>query len=293
MQQLLFCTCLVQNGAISGTAFIFNAQSGNGVAPVLVTNKHVALVPGDGSFSLIAKEPGQDKPKLGERIDFSHPQFSSLWTGHPSAGIDVAAAFLAPFINNADRQGKPVFYRAVTEQICPTEQIIENLDAIEAVTFVGYPNSIYDQTNLTPIMRRGYTATPLALDYNGAPVFLIDASVFPGSSGSPVFIYQQNYSENGSIMLGSSRLLFVGVVASVAVQHDVGQITTSVMPKVSFNQILDLGIVFNWRAVIETVEALFKAHGLPYGAPAPAELEAQEEVEITTQNEPPKRPDAG
>jgi hypothetical protein len=36
--------------------------------------------------------------------------------------------------------------------------------------------------------RRGMTATPPQLDYCGRPTFLIDASVFGGSSGSPVFL---------------------------------------------------------------------------------------------------------
>src|SRR5437763_136516 len=37
----------------------------------------------------------------------------------------------------------------------------------------------------------GVTANPLQADYDGRPVFLIDASVFPGSSGSPVVICNQ------------------------------------------------------------------------------------------------------
>jgi V8-like Glu-specific endopeptidase len=291
MQQLLFCTSMVQIGNTAGTAFIFNAQSGSNIVPVLVTNKHVALVPGQGSFSLMANEA--DAPKLGERVEFSHPNFSALWTGHPSGNVDLAAAFLGPFINSAAAQGKGVFFRAVGEQVCPTAEIVENLDATEPIVFIGYPDALYDKANLTPIMRRGYTATPIALDYNGIPAFLIDASVFPGSSGSPVFIYQENYRDGRAIRLGASRLLFAGVVASVHTQKDVGQIVTNRAPTTSFNQLLDLGIVFNWRAVIETVANLFNAHGLPYGAPAPAKIQGQEAMEITTQDEPPVRPSAG
>ena len=40
-----------------------------------------------------------------------------------------------------------------------------------------------------PILRRGTTATPIALNFEGRPEFLIDAAVYPGSSGSPVFVY--------------------------------------------------------------------------------------------------------
>jgi hypothetical protein len=158
--------------------------------------------------------------------------------------------------------------------------------------FIGYPNALYDKTNFTPIARRGYTATPVALDYCGTPSFLVDASVFPGSSGSPVFIYQEGYRQGNSYMLGATRLLFVGVVASVQVQHDVGQIITGSLPKIAFNQILDLGLVFNWRAVIETVENLLKVHRMPVGTQVPEIAQGQDEVQISTQEEPPARPNA-
>jgi hypothetical protein len=112
MQQILFTTCLVQTGTSAGTALIFNIKSDGNDVPVLVTNKHVAQVPGFGSFSLLAHD-GNGGPKLGERVAFGHNHFSSLWTGHPSDQIDLAACFLAPFVNNASANGKGVFFRAV------------------------------------------------------------------------------------------------------------------------------------------------------------------------------------
>lgn len=97
----------------------------------------------------------------------------------------------------------------------PNEEQIKQMDAIEPITFIGYPNGIWDSTNLLPVARRGTTASPIEVDFEGSPRFLIDASVFGGSSGSPVFILNQGPSQpemvalplaHVSILLGLSPL---------------------------------------------------------------------------------------
>ncbi|MFT3756084.1 MAG: hypothetical protein QM769_09065 [Pseudoxanthomonas sp.] len=70
----------------------------------------------------------------------------------------------------------------------PTPQQVTKLDAAESVTFISYPNGVWDSKNLLPVARRGTTASPIEVDFEGTPRFLIDASVFGGSSGSPAFI---------------------------------------------------------------------------------------------------------
>ena len=63
-----------------------------------------------------------------------------------------------------------------------------------------------------PIIRRGITASPVWNDFDNTPSFLVDAGVFPGSSGSPVFILNQgSYATKDGISLGN-RLLFLGVI---------------------------------------------------------------------------------
>ena len=94
-----------------------------------------------------------------------------------------------------------------------TEEQLKDLSAIEEIIFVGYPDSLRDEVNMTPITRRGITSTPLDQDFNGEPVFLIDASVFGGSSGSPVFILNQgSYTTPKALKVGT-RIIFLGIVA--------------------------------------------------------------------------------
>jgi hypothetical protein len=102
--------------------------------------------------------------------------------------------------------------------------ILKGLDAVEEVLFIGYPCGIWDARNLLPIVRRGITATPIYIDFSGRKQFLIDASVFPGSSGSPVFIYNAGIywdKKSGSTVVGH-RLFFLGILSEVFQMVDTG-----------------------------------------------------------------------
>jgi len=54
----------------------------------------------------------------------------------------------------------------------------------------------------------------MTVDYLGLPAFLIDAAVFPGSSGSPVFLLDRGMYQNrtGGTVVGS-RVMLLGVLA--------------------------------------------------------------------------------
>ena len=93
-------------------------------------------------------------------------------------------------------------------------RMLSSVDAVEEIIMIGYPNGLWDSTNNMPIVRRGITATNISFDYNGKKEFLIDAACFPGSSGSPVLICNVGAyrDKQGNLNLGSSRVLFVGVL---------------------------------------------------------------------------------
>lgn len=149
----------------------------------------------------------------------------------------------------------------------PTVDQLAQLDAIESVTFIGYPNGIWDSANLMPVARRGTTASPIAVDFEGTPRFVIDASVFGGSSGSPVFILNQGmYTDKRGNTVVASRVLFVGVVAAVFFRTELNQIVavpvpTQTQPMAQQREMIDLGIVFKARTVVETIEAFIRSRG--------------------------------
>lgn len=115
-----------------------------------------------------------------------------------------------PLIGHIKKSGHDVYLPWIGGDLIPNVKAIEEIDLIETVTFFGYPNGIWDTANFLPIARRGVTATPISIDFQGKKQFLIDASVFPGSSGSPVFIINTGMYTNkfGQTNLASGLFFF-------------------------------------------------------------------------------------
>ena len=88
------------------------------------------------------------------------------------------------------------------------------------------------------------------------------------SSGSPVFLYNPGmwYSKTGTTTLGT-RLKFVGVVAAVFFRNDINEIVTVPIPTQNeravavSREMIDLGVVFKARTVVETIELLARNRG--------------------------------
>jgi hypothetical protein len=56
---------------------------------------------------------------------------------------------------------------------------------------IGYPKGFWDRVNNLPVVRKGITATPIYIDYNGKKEFLLDIPIFSGSSGSPIVLFNE------------------------------------------------------------------------------------------------------
>ncbi|WP_083868169.1 trypsin-like peptidase domain-containing protein [Halomonas smyrnensis] len=243
----------------SGTSFAFNHWYKGKNYPFLVTNKHVVKDAEKGGLTFIKKN-GDGAPALGEGHRLNFRDFKSAWFNHPSDDIDVCVTPLFPLISNMQKHGVEIFYKAISTEHIPNENQIKDLDAYEEVVFVGYPNGIWDKANLLPIMRKGTTATPFSVDYEGEKKFLIDASVFGGSSGSPVFIYNSGTygTKSGEAMMGT-KFYFIGVVASVYFKTNAKEVVelpvpTSTKSLAVYEEMIDLGVVFKADAVRETIE---------------------------------------
>jgi len=247
----------------TGTAFVFAVVRGDRNFLCLVSNKHVIANATVGRFFFTAATKEGTAPDIGKRVDIVHNQFDRAWHGHEDPAVDIAITPLWPIVKQLEAQNAKPFFVPITDELMPTEAQLGELDALEEVVFIGYPNGIYDTKNLLPVMRRGTTATPIHVNYDGKPIFLMDASVFPGSSGSPVLIcHSGSYRSKNSLVLGS-RLLFLGIVSSVFVRHDHGRIElmtipTQQMPMARTEQMIDLGVVFNYNAVRECVESFMR-----------------------------------
>lgn len=262
-ENLFFTTVRIDTvtseGNGSGTGFLFSHKFRDKEYPFVVTNKHVTRGAHKGGITFIRRDGEQ--PKLGSSFRVDIDNFDASWFGHPDPDIDITVIPLVPLTNFMTSKDIEIFYRTVSTINIPTPEQEAELDALEDVVFVGYPNGIWDSKNYTPIIRKGTTATPLSIDYAGRKQFLIDASVFGGSSGSPVFIYQSGMyaTKNGPACAGT-KFYFIGVVAAVYYKTSANEIVSLPIPTTRKSiavdtEMIDLGIVFKASTVVEAIES--------------------------------------
>lgn len=233
----------------SGTSFVYRDLA----SPLehqlfLVSNKHVIANAISGTIFLTEKD-SDGKPILGQPFFLINDGFSSQWHGHPNEDVDVA---VMPFSWQLAMTAQ-AFLRPITVGEVASEDVFENLDVSAPILFIGFPNGMFDEKHYLPIVRRGYVATSPNLDFNGEPLFLIDASVFPGSSGSPVFTVGEH------IIGGTPALKLLGIISAVYTQSTDGRISwtpapSSQVPIPTIEQMIDLGVVYKAKCIQETID---------------------------------------
>lgn len=272
-KQLYFCAVRIDSidaggQRSSGTGFYYSYDVGPDLhIPLVFTNKHVIAGAVSGTLSF----PGGDEngPLLGEPIQVHLADFESRWITHPDPNVDLAAFPLSPVFEQLKAEYKRptvLCLVPITSSLTAKDSDLEELSGIEELAFVGYPNGIWDSKSGLPIIRRGVSASPPEIDFEGRPQFLIDASVFGGSSGSPVFTYSSgvNY-KNGQ--LKTQHIKFVGVVTAVFFRTATNSVRQQPIPTlhtqvVDTNEMLDLGIVTKSRCVTELCQHIANITGI-------------------------------
>ena len=242
--QLMYTTVPVytinEDGSKSvGTGFFYSIdQNENETIPLLITNHHVVEHAKEGFIEMHIAE--KDKP-TNKSIQV---RFDSSIKNNKLGNLDLVAIPFAAVLSTLSNQGFTLFYRTISPEMIPSEKEMNDLAAIEEITFIGYPNGLYDEVNKMSIVRQGITATPIWNNFKGKDIFLVDAGVFPGSSGSPVFIYNRgSFPTIDGIAIGN-RLLFVGVLAETVLSKN----------KDNKEDYLDLGVAINSKAIKNEIE---------------------------------------
>jgi len=259
--------CADSNGNIStGTGFFFrfleDSESKTNV-PVIITNKHVIEnnISGKLLFTLSDKN-GEPMDKIHHTFNIT--DFRSAWTFHPNPEVDLCAMPIAQIINILNSQEKKPFFIPFNKQLIPSQEQLENFSAMEELVMVGYPNGIWDNVNNQPILRKGITATHPNKDYCGKKEFMADIACFPGSSGSPVLIFNQNgyQDKSGNMYMGTNRILLLGVLYAGPQYTTTGEIKILTIPTrqipIPVSKIPNnLGMIIKSERIME-LENLFK-----------------------------------
>lgn len=263
-------------GASIGTGYFYNMTAvGDVIFPAIITNKHV--IEGAHTINLHLQimpggtEPNDDGTASGEQRWPISMGLGNLVIPHPDPNVDLCAIMIAQIVN------------ALPEGMVLKHMFLDgtwrlNLDEssyvrpIEPVLMVGYPNGLWDQVNNRPITRQGSTASHPLHNWNGERTFVIDAACFGGSSGSPVFLYEDGMfrSRNNSYSPGTrARLLgtlYAGPLVTAEGQLVPRPIPTSTVAVPQINLMMNLGYVVKADAIDDLIAIVHQAHAQQTGS---------------------------
>ena len=233
-----FTTVRLDGDASRATGFLVErADAASGEPRVFIATARHAFENTDGLTIRLIAADDDGRPNLGRHHVVELGSISGMWVGHPDDGIDLAVLAFDDILDAVDA---PTVLELLSTDRFHTGDSLAQLPAISEVTILGYPSGISDPAHTTPLARRGHTATPPALDYSGDAAFLIDASVFAGSSGSPVFSEPPTSTPD-----------FLGVV----VKAKATAATEEADAPGERLEMLDLGVVYKPSALLEVLDA--------------------------------------
>lgn len=194
-EQIFLNTVLIENKTDNefGTGFLIQKKVDDTQSMILLfSNKHVFWGKKDKNNISAEKDiritfhkkETDGSYKLGSTNNLNiHLKRGQIgYYEHPETAVDVACINVSNVYTVL-----PVEMRSIE-----LEKFIDfDLNSILAgqkIIFIGYPKGFFDTVNFLPVARSGFIASIPRVDFQGKKQLLIDAQVFPGSSGSPVFI---------------------------------------------------------------------------------------------------------
>lgn len=253
--------CDLTSGEIgTGTGFFYslNRQSESHV-PVIVTNKHVVSGASKGRFLLTLRN-GEGGLDLGNTKAFELDNFRGRWLPHPDGDVDLCVMPIAPLLREAEATHTQFYFISLDKGLIPTQADMEDMVGLESIVMVGYPNGLWDRVNNLPIFRKGVLASDYKRDWNGKKEFLIDAACFPGSSGSPVLLFEVGSYQTRKALVMGSRIKLLGILYA-GPQHTVeGDVKVVTVP--TQQKTVSIAGIPNNLGIIIKAEQLLAFEGL-------------------------------
>ena len=246
-----------------GTCFYYKIDLKDGKAIFcLGTNKHV--VEGADNFRIWAHLEGSTaaKPIVKEmRFGFAGPGIYF----HPNDEIDLCLINISDVVLKSADSGQRLQFTCFSSDTLVKPEQLKDIIPANSVLMIGCPNGLYDEVNHIPLTRRGITATPFELDYEGKPHFLVDIACFPGSSGSPILLFNR-----GEVVPNDDEVTYrqpinfalMGILFAGPTIDQQGNITFAVPKGITITSMMHLGIVIKSSELLP-IEALVLASVAP------------------------------
>ena len=214
----------------------------------LVTNKHVL----QGQKSIIVRfnpEPSAGGIALDYPIELDEGK--TVWVDHPREDIDVSAISLnVPFLK---QQSRKFAYFHSDQNILSIKDMVENgVSEGDFVYALGFPMNLVDPTKQYVISKAGTIARIRDVLEGYRNDFIVDISLFPGNSGSPIVSKPEIVCINGTKSLDTSYL--IGIVKANIPYSDVAISQQTKQPRVIFQENSGLAIVIHSDLIMETIE---------------------------------------
>lgn len=228
-EMLMYSTIQIKTNSGSGTGFFFHFKGADSQKiPVIITNKHV-INHNKEEITFLKFHTGDNENKIvDEKI--IKIEYYAKWYFHETQ--DLCFTFLEPIRKLIQKKySKKIFYRDFNEDFIWSNEKLKNLEAVESILMVGYPLGLSDKINNFPLFRRGITANHPAVDFKKG-IGVVDVAIFPGSSGSPIFIYEDSmyFDKVLNTSVAGGRLIFLGVLYGGPIYNIEGKIEVREIP---------------------------------------------------------------
>lgn len=233
---------------------------------VLVTNRHVL----EGHEQIEARLDSDDpnSPPKAFVLKLKDEHGAELWHANRDPSIDVAVARInRPLLTSEHLQS--TFMRQDLEALTRDQLREKGYAAGDAIYVLGFPMGLTGKERNYVITRRGAIARISDFLELKWPSFTIDALIFPGNSGGPVFAGPELTSINGTQAHTSAYL--IGVVRSYIPYVDVAVSQQTMRPRITFEENSGLAEVLPMDFVNQTIQELDRSQPIPEIAKPPAQ----------------------
>ena len=187
----------------TGTGFFFEKAG----KVFLITNRHVVIDEGKNFYpDKVVVNLNCDLADITKSREIPYDLYredAPLWK-ELSTQIDLVALEIP--------RPESVIFSTLNEQNFLPDDV--QLGLGEQVLVVGYPKGFYDEVHNLPIVRNASIASAYGVPFKRNQFFLVDASLHPGTSGSPVFTVPKNMETKkggGFTIGGAPKWYFLGI----------------------------------------------------------------------------------